>query len=307
MSAVVAVGVFDGLHRGHAAILDRAATEAARLGLRSVVVTFDPHPDVVLARSFRAVLPLTPIPEKRERLRARGIDHLEVIPFTRELAALSPETFVRDHLVTPFGMRTLVVGSDFALGKGRSGHVGRLAEIGAQMGFDVQAVPLLELEGETVSSSRIRVLLGEGRVGDAARLLGRRYDLTGRVVPGEAIGRTLGYPTANLRLHEEKFLPADGVYAAWARLEGETALRPAAASLGTRPTFDGAAHAIEAYLLDWDGDLAGREVTLELVDWVRGQERFDGPEPLKAAMARDVTAVRARLAAERAGVSSASP
>jgi riboflavin kinase/FMN adenylyltransferase len=282
--------------------------DAARArGLRTVVVTFDPHPDVVLARPFRAVLPLTPIPEKRERLRARGIDHLEVIPFTRELAGLAPEAFVGTHLVEPLEMKRLVVGADFALGKGRAGHVGRLAEIGAAMGFSVEAVPLLELDGEIVSSSRIRELLGAGHVAEAARLLGRRYDLGGRVVPGEAIGRTLGYPTANLRLDEEKFLPADGVYAAWARLEGEAVLRPAAASLGTRPTFGGATHAIEAYLLDWSGDLTGRELSVELVDWVRGQERFEGPEPLRAAMARDVAAVRGRLAADRPGVSTASP
>lgn len=307
MTAVVAVGVFDGLHLGHDAILARAAEAAAAGGHRLVVVTFDPHPDVVLARPFRVVLPLTPIPEKRERLLARGVDHLEVIPFTRELAGLAPEDFVRAHLVEPFGMRQLVVGADFALGRGRAGHVGRLAALGAQMGFGVDAVPLLEADGGPVSSSRIRALLGEGRVAEAARLLGRRYDLGGRVVPGEAMGRTLGYPTANLRLHEEKFLPADGVYAAWARLEDEPLLRPAAASLGTRPTFDGAAHAIEAHLLDWSGDLAGRELAIELVDWVRGQERFDGPEPLKAAMARDVTAVRGRLAADRPGVPTASP
>lgn len=299
MRAVVAVGVFDGLHLGHGAILERAAQAAAAEGGRFVVVTFDPHPDVVLARSFRVVLPLTPIPEKRDRLRARGVDHLEVIPFTRELAGLAPEAFVRAHLVEPFGMRRLVVGADFALGKGRAGHVGRLAGIGRGMGFGVEAVPLLELDGGPVSSSRIRELLGEGRVAEAARLLGRRYDLGGRVVPGESVGRMLGFPTANLRLHEEKFLPGDGVYAAWARLEDEPLRRPAAASLGTRPTFDGGSHAIEAHLLDWSGELAGRELTIELVDWVRGQERFDGPEPLRAAMARDVAIVRSRLAAER--------
>ena len=307
MRAVVAVGVFDGLHLGHDAILKRAAQAAAADGLHTVVVTFDPHPDVVLVRPFRVVLPLTPIPEKRERLRARGVEHLEVIPFTRELAGLEPEAFVRAHLVRPFGMLRLVVGADFALGKGRAGHVLRLAEIGKELGFAVDAVPLLEVDGGPVSSSRVRALLGEGRVAEAALLLGRRYDLGGRVVPGEAVGRTLGYPTANLRLHEEKFLPADGVYAAWARLEGEPLLRPAAASLGTRPTFDGAAHAIEAHLLDWSGDLGGRELSIELVDWVRGQERFDGPEPLRAAMTRDVAAVRGRLAADRPGVPSASP
>jgi riboflavin kinase/FMN adenylyltransferase len=307
LSSVVAVGVFDGLHLGHDAILSCALDAAHELGTGAVVVTFDPHPDIVLARSFRAVLPLTPIPEKRERLRARGVHHLEVIPFTRELAGLAPEVFVKDQLVTPFGLERLVGGEDFALGRGRAGDVARLVEIGADLGYGVDAVPLFQLDGEVVSSTRIRGLLTAGRVAEAARLLGRRYDLEGRVVAGEAIGRTLGYPTANLRLLEEKFLPADGVYAGWARIGGETLARPAAVSLGTRPTFDGVAHAIEAYLLDWDGDLSGREVSLELVDWIRAQERFDGPESLRTAMARDVEQVRRRLTMDRPGVPTASP
>ncbi len=306
MRSVVTVGVFDGLHLGHVAILDRALDAARTLRLPAVVVSFDPHPDVVLARAFHAVAPLTPIPEKRERLMAMGVDRLEIIPFTRELAGLQPEAFVRGHLVEPFGMEALVVGADFALGRGRAGHVGRLAEIGADLGFEVQPVPLLESEGGIVSSSRIREALGAGRVAEATRLLGRRYDLAGHVVQGEAMGRRLGFPTANLRLHEEKFLPADGVYAAWAHLDHGPTARPAAVSIGTRPTFDGSTHAIEAYLLDWDGDLLGHEVAVELVDWIRSQERFEGPEPLKAAMARDVADVRIRLAAAPPGVSTAS-
>lgn len=307
--AVVAIGVFDGVHLGHARILqaalDRAVRAPGTAGGRApagapdrcVVVTFDPDPDLVLRHEFRAPAPLTPLPEKRGRIAALGVGEVEVLPFTRELAALEPEAFVQRHLVRPFGLRTLVVGEGFALGRGRAGTVERLRAIGAVEGFEVMAVPLLDLDGAPVSSTRIRGLLEQGRVAEAARLLGRRYDLEGRVVGGEAIGRTLGYPTANLRLHDEKLLPRDGVYAGWARLADGDEPLPAALSIGMRPTFDGTARAIEAHLLDWEGELLGRPVRVELVDWLRGQERFESNQALIAAMDRDCAEVRRRLGA----------
>jgi riboflavin kinase/FMN adenylyltransferase len=201
-------------------------------------------------------------------------------------------------------MRTLVVGEGFALGRGRSGNVPRLRAIGAREGFEVVAVPLLELDGAPVSSTRIRGLLEAGKVAEAARLLGRAYDLRGRVVSGAAVGRTLGYPTANLRLHEEKLVPADGVYAAWARLGGAGERLPAAMSIGVRPTFERPAlragaptRVLEAHLLDWDGDLLDRALEVELVDWIRPQVRFAGRLELVEQMGRDVEEIRRRLAA----------
>jgi len=299
--AVVSVGVYDGVHLGHVKILAAALEQAARLqgasSGRCVVVSFDPHPDLVLSRPFRAPAPLTPLPERRARIAALGIRELEVIPFTRELAALEPEVFVERYLVRPHHLHTLVVGEGFALGRGRSGDVERLRGIGKEGGFGVIAVPLLELEGGPVSSTRIRVLLAEGRVAEAARLLGRHYDLAGLVVSGEGVGRMLGYPTANLRLHEEKLVPRDGVYAAWARIEARGERLQAAMSIGVRPTFDGQVRALEAHLLDWAGDLRGRELEVELVDWVRPQERFETHAALVAAMERDLAQVRRRLAA----------
>ena len=299
--AAVSVGVFDGVHLGHQGILAVARERAGRPGGRCAVVSFDPHPDLVLARSFRAPAPLTPLGERRERIAALGIGELQIIPFTRELAALEPEEFVARHLVGPYRLHTLVVGEGFALGRGRSGDVPRLRSIGAREGFEVVAVPLLHLDGAPVSSTRIRALLEAGRVAEAARLLGRRYGLRGRVVRGEALGRTLGYPTANLRLYEEKLVPGDGVYAARARIGDETAWRPAAMSVGVRPTFDGQLRALEAYLLDWEGDLLDRDLEVELVDWVRPQERFGTREALVEAMARDVAVVRRRLDAVVSG------
>lgn len=296
-AAAVSVGVFDGLHRGHVQILERAIARARARGGPCVVVSFEPHPDLVLARSFRSLPPLTPHPERRERLAALGVDRYEVIPFTRELAALEPEEFVDRHLIEPFAMCDLIVGANFALGRGRSGNVDRLRAIGRDRGFEVESVPLLDIDGEPVSSTRIRALLGEGRVREAARLLGRRYGLTGSVVRGDGIGRTLGCPTANLRLPYEKLLPADGIYAVWARIEGESEWRAAAVSLGVRPTFDGKARTLEVHILDWSGDLLGRNVEVEFAEWLRPEARYDSVTALAAAIQEDLVETRRRLAA----------
>ena len=295
MSAAVAVGVFDGVHLGHRRILARAVAIARERGARCVVVSFDPHPDVVLSSRFAAMAPLTPLPEKRERLESLGAEELEVLPFTRELASLAPEEFVDRELVARHHPVSLVVGEDFALGRGRLGNVPLLREIGAARGFDVVPVPLLELDGGPVSSTRVRALLAEGRVAEAARLLGRRYGLAGTVVRGEAIGRTLGYPTANLRLHEEKVVPADGIYAVWARSAGEREWRAAAMSVGVRPTFGGQVRTLEVHVIDWQGELQGTNLEVEFAEWLRAERRFETREALIAAMDDDVSETRRRL------------
>jgi len=297
--SAVAVGVFDGVHLGHAAILGRARERAA--GGPLVVVSFDPHPDVVLRKTFEAPAPLTPYAEKRERLLAHGVDRFEVLPFTRELAALEPEAFVDRHLVEPFHPRWLVVGENFALGRARAGTPPRLAEIGRTRGFEVEAVPLLEMDGGPVTSTRIRGLIGEGHVAEAGRLLGRRYALRGTVVRGEAIGRTLGYPTANLRLHDEQLVPALGIYAVWVILEGETERRPGAMSVGVRPTFGGQVRTLEVFLLDWSGELVGRSLTVEFAEWLREEKRFESREALIAAIEGDVPETRRRLGTASVG------
>lgn len=294
MRGAVAVGVFDGLHRGHEALIRRAVARAA--GDRCIAISFDPHPDLVLAKEFRARPPLTPIPEKQERLAALGAE-LHVLPFTRELAALSPEAFVDAHLVEPFRPAWLVVGEDFALGRARAGDVGRLRAIGRERGFEVEAVPLLHEDGEPITSTRIRAQLAAGDVRDAARLLGRRFSLAGHVVRGDGLGRQLGWPTANLRLHEEKCLPALGIYAVWARVDGRGAWLPGAMSVGVRPTFGGQAVTLEVHLIGWEGDLYGHEVEVHFVDWLRAELKFDGPEALVEAIRADVEVARQRLAA----------
>lgn len=294
VSGAVAVGVFDGLHRGHEALVARAVGRAN--GGRCVAISFDPHPDLVLAKEFHARPPLTPIPEKQERLAALGAE-LHVLPFTRELAALTPEEFVDTHLVGPFRPSWLVVGEDFALGRGRAGNVERLRAIGRERGFEVEAVPLLSEDGAPITSSRIRERLAAGDVGASARLLGRRYSLSGLVVRGDGIGRKLGWPTANLRLHEEKCLPSLGIYAVWARPDAAGEWLPGAMSVGVRPTFGGQAVTLEVHLIDWDGDLYGREVEVQFVDWLRAELKFDGPDALIEAIRSDVLEARQRLAA----------
>lgn len=295
MSTAVAVGVFDGVHLGHQRILERAVGIARAQRVRCVVLSFDPHPDLVLSPRFEAMPPLTPLPEKRERLLALGASELEVLPFTRELASLAPEEFVDRALVARHRPVALVMGENFALGRGRAGNVQRLREIGAARGFDVVPVPLLELDGAPVSSTRIRALLAEGRVAEAARLLGRRYGLSATVVRGDAIGRTLGYPTANLRLHEEKVVPGDGIYAVWARSAGEQGWRAAAMSVGIRPTFGGQVRTLEVHVIGWSGDLLGASVEVEFAEWLRPERRFETREALIAAMDDDVSETRRRL------------
>lgn len=294
MNVSVAVGVFDGLHRGHLALFERARALAS--GGRCVAISFDPHPDTVLAKEFKALAPLTPLPEKQALLARMGVE-LHMLPFTRELAALSPEAFVEEYLQKPFAPTWLVVGADFALGRARAGNVDRLREIGASSGFEVESVPLLSLGGATVTSTRIRELLGEGRVAEAAELLGRRYGLTGTVVHGDKVGRTLGYPTANLRLRDEKLVPAHGIYAVWARLANEPGWRPGAMSVGIRPTFGGLVRTLEVHLLDWQGDLYGQDLELVFVDHLRSELKFDSREALIEAIAQDVIHTRQRLSA----------
>lgn len=292
-AAAVAIGVFDGLHLGHRALLDRARRRAD--GGRAAVISFDPHPDVVLAPVFHPVAPLTPIPEKRARLAAMGIDVVDVIPFTRELAALEPEMFVERYIVARYAPRVLVVGEGFALGRGRSGNIPRLRTIGSRSGFELDPVPLAVVDGAPVSSTRIREQLAAGDVAGAARLLGRFYDLQGTVVRGDAIGRTIGWPTANLRLHDEKLLPRLGIYAVWVHIEAEAARRPGAMSIGIRPTVGGTSTTLEVHLIDWSGDLTGRMLDLELVEWLRPELHFGSLGELSRAIAGDVDQVRTVL------------
>ena len=303
--SAVTIGKFDGVHTGHRAVLARLREVAADGGLRSAVVTFDRHPLSLLAPAF-CPAPLVSNAQKRELLADAGIDATLMLTFDQQLADLEPEEFVRRVLVDALGARVVLAGSDFRFGRKGAGDVGVLRQLGAEHGFEVVLIDDVrtgedrpEASERRASSTWIREALQAGRVAEAARVLGRNASVRSVVVPGERRGRELGYPTANLdpaRL--EGFLPADGVYAAWATVDGVR--HPAAVSIGNNPTFDGVPqHQAEAHLLDVDLDLYGREIRLDFVDFVRGMEKFDDLDTLIAAIRGDADTAR-RILAEHA-------
>lgn len=286
--AVVAPGNYDGVHLGHQALI-AAAREEARDGEPVVVLTFDPHPSTVLA-PLRAPALLTSIARRTELLRAYGADAVEVATFDRAFAAQTADAFITSILRERLDARAVVVGPDFRFGRDRAGDLGTLR--GA--GLAVREVAPVERDGGVVSSTRIREALREGRVEDAARWLGRVHEVDGRVVAGDRRGRTLGFPTANLACAAGALVPADGVYAVVARLDG--ALVRGVANLGVRPTVE-AGRSVEAHFFDFDADLYGRALRLGFVTRLRGERRFDGLDALKAQIALDAQQARADLGA----------
>ncbi|NLF32061.1 MAG: bifunctional riboflavin kinase/FAD synthetase [Planctomycetes bacterium] len=292
----VTIGNFDGVHRGHQSILATARQLADREGTRAVVLTFEPPPLRILAPE-RAPQRLMHLDQRCEALAAAGADDVVVVHTTPGLLHLTPEAFVRDILVDHLGPRHVVEGPNFFFGHRRAGNVRTLAELGGAMGFEVHVVDpvTVELADGTVtrvSSSLVRHLLKEGKVEDAAACLGRPHTLRGLVVRGRGIGRQLHLETANLDC-DDQLLPADGVYAAWADLNGRTV--PAAVSVGTRPTFGLTERAVEARLLDHEGTLYGRRLALRLIRRLREQRAFDSPDALCRQIAKDIEDVRHEL------------
>jgi riboflavin kinase / FMN adenylyltransferase len=289
-SSVVALGVFDGVHRGHRLIVARAAAAAHERGLPVVVVSFDPHPAAIL-HPDSAPLMLTTIERRITLLRSIGVDDVVVLPFTRELSQQSPADFAQAVLRDALHAERVVVGASWRFGHKAAGDVALLRELG----FDVDGVELLR-DDDVVSSSAIRAMVAAGDVAGAAAALDRPHLVDGPVVRGDARGRELGYPTANLAVDPGIAIPADGVYAGWLlRDGGEGSRLPAAVSVGTNPTFDGTERRVEAFVLDAELDLYDEPVAVEFVARLRGMERFDGIDPLVEAMARDVAATRAAL------------
>jgi riboflavin kinase/FMN adenylyltransferase len=293
----VTIGAYDGVHIGHRMVIERVRTVAAGQGLASAVVTFDQHPAAVV-RPDSAPKVLTDLEQKLELLGDTGIDYALVVHFDQSRSEESAEDFVREVLVGCLDVRAVVVGHDFHFGYKRQGNVALLQAMGAELGFDVTGLRLFAdgVGGDTVSSTRIRDLLAEGAVGEAASLLGRPHQVRGVVISGDQRGRELGFPTANVALPMSVALPADGVYAGW--YVGPHGLRQAAAiSVGRRPTFyeDEDHSLLEAYLLDYSGDLYGQNARVEFVAHLRNQVRFDTVQELIARMNSDVATTRAVL------------
>jgi riboflavin kinase / FMN adenylyltransferase len=288
LAVVATIGAFDGIHRGHHVLLGQVVARARSLGIASLCVTFDPHPDFVLYPE-RHLSYLTDRAEKERVLRELGLDFVQIIEFTHELSMLSPEEFLA--LVSEeHPLAELWVGSDFALGRGRSGTIAALAELGRIQGFALHVVPPQRADREIISSTVIRSLLSQGNVRHANRLLGRRYRISGVVESGAQRGRTIGFPTANIKPDPRRALPADGVYAAVVSLDGVH--YRAVANLGSRPTFREGERLLEVHLLDTKAELYGRTLDVDFVERLRDTRRFESIDELRAQIARDAEAAR---------------
>jgi len=287
----IAIGVFDGVHIGHQALIRQTAEGAKQLGGRALAATFDPLPIQALAPGAPPSA-LSDVDDRVRLLHAAGADDVVLFHFTKEFAALDADEFVR-RLVAAGEVRRIFVGEDFQFGHDRGGNVRTLALAGPKHHFDViVATPVTE-GGEVVSSTRIRNALLAGDVTGAARLLGRPYSVSGTVVHGAKRGRALGFPTINLAVRPERLLPRDGIYAMTVRVRDEEVA--AAASLGVRPTFGSGDRTLEAYLLDWEGDVYGDTIDAAFVKRLRDELRFASAEELTEQIARDVEATRAAL------------
>jgi riboflavin kinase / FMN adenylyltransferase len=305
---VIALGNFDGVHQGHRSVIEpilrqvqvNAPVLAGAGGSLAAhpsapfatVVTFDPHPQEFFTGQRRLLL--TPIAEKAQYLESIGVQQLVLLPFDATLARLTPQEFVEQILIQGLQAQRISVGQDFRFGQQRSGTIADLQMIAAQHGVPVEVAPLHLDQGERVSSSAIRHALSDGAVEQANQLLGRAYSLVGEVVGGRQLGRTIGFPTANLQLPTDKFLPCCGVYCVW--VEGATANRqPGVMNIGYRPTVEGSQITVEIHLLDWSGDLYGHTLTVSLEHFLRPEQKFAGLDDLKAQIQQDCHQARVLL------------
>jgi len=307
---VLTIGVFDGVHRGHAELIARAVKSARARGVPTVLMTFDPHPmEVVYPGSHPAQL--TTLARRAELVEELGIDVFLVMPFTLDFMKLTPERYIHELLVERLHALDVVVGDNFTFGKKATGNVETLRKAGERLGFAVESVSLVadqqQSEAVTFSSTYIRACVDAGDMVAAAEALGRVHRVEGVVVRGDGRGRGLGYPTANVAPPMHSAIPADGVYAAWFTVLGQGSgtgpvvpgeRYPAAVSVGTNPTFSGRTRTVEAFVLDTSADLYGQHVAVDFVARIRGQEKFGAIDDLIQAMGRDTEKARGILAAQ---------
>ncbi|WP_426702582.1 bifunctional riboflavin kinase/FAD synthetase [Rhodanobacter sp. Col0626] len=291
--SVVAIGAFDGLHRGHQALLTQVRERAQALDCSPLVVSFEPLP-----RAFFSPEPVPRLSSVREKLRgfaAAGMEQTLLLRFNRALTAMSAEDFVRQVLVERLAAREVWVGGDFRFGHKRSGDVGLLERMGAELGFHACTMPAIQLDGTRVSASRVRALLAAGEFAGVEPLLGRPFVIDGKVEYGNQLGRTLGYPTANIHL-QQRVSPVQGIFAVRVGLGESECSWPGVASLGVRPTVNQVSQPLlEVHLFDFDGDLYGQRMTVEFVAKLRDEQKFDGLDPLKAQIALDARQARELL------------
>jgi riboflavin kinase / FMN adenylyltransferase len=314
--AVITIGTFDGVHTGHAQILQQLRQEAARIDGETVIVTFFPHPRKVVRGGAAAVQLLNTLEEKIRLLSWQEVDHLVVVPFTEAFSQMTAEQYITAFLVEKFHPHTVIIGYDHRFGQGRLGDYHLLEQFSLTEGFNLQEIPVHLLDAVSVSSTRIREAIAQADIGEANQLLGYPYFFSGRVMQGRKLGRTIGFPTANLQVGSpEKLIPGDGVYAVEVSVvdSGDEMLvidraKEAVAedpwggnrwkgmmNIGMRPTVDGRERTIEVHIFDLDLDLYGRELRVSVKQFLRGEEKFAGLDALKAQLAKDRDAAIAAL------------
>ncbi|MBX6422726.1 bifunctional riboflavin kinase/FAD synthetase [Thermosulfurimonas sp. F29] len=286
------LGNFDGVHLGHRALLEATRDLARELSGEPLVITFEPHPRLIL-RPEAGLHLLTTFEEKLRLIEEAGISSVLVIPFDREVADLPAEEFVEEYLVYGLGLKGLVVGFNYRFGRGRGGDQELLKHLGERYGFRVRVIPPRVVEGQVVSSTLIRELLEKGEVRRAALFLGRPYFLSGRVIRGEARGRTLGFPTANLEPPPEKLLPARGVYAVRVCLKGKIFF--GVMNIGEKPTFGGHRLSLEVHIFEFESDIYGERLSVEFIDFLRPERKFPSPAALAEQIIKDCQKARELL------------
>jgi riboflavin kinase/FMN adenylyltransferase len=293
--AVLTIGTFDGVHLGHRSIITQLVEQARAIGGKSVILSFHPHPRQIVSGGNKEVSLLNTLEEKTHLLAALGVDHLAVVPFTDQFALMSAEDYVADFLVRHFHPSIIIVGYDHRFGRGRKGDYQLLETLGDRYGYQVNEIPAHIQDSLAISSTRIRTLLREGQVAQANQLLGYAYRFSGEVVSGAQRGRTIGFPTANLRLTEkEKLIPADGVYAVCMTLP-DGSRHSGMMNIGYRPTVSGVDRTIEVHLLDFSGDLYGKKVRVDCHYHLRGEQRFPSLDALKQQLEKDKADTRKAL------------
>lgn len=297
-NAIVTSGTFDGVHRGHQKILSRLTEVAQTSSGESVLITYWPHPRTVVSNDSQDLKLLTSLDEKIELIEQAGVDHLVVIPFTRSFSELTSEQYIRQILIDKIGTRKLVIGYDHRFGRDREGGFDYIRAHQSEYGFEVEEIPRQDVEAVGVSSSKIRTALQEGNVHTANRFLGRQYNLTGTVVKGRQLGRTIGYPTANLQVDDPiKLVPANGVYAVDVIYGGQT--YGGMLNIGFRPTVAGTHQTIETYIFDFDKDIYGEHMTLKFREYLRPEVKFDGLPALVNQLKLDEESARTVLSIQK--------
>lgn len=293
-SPVLTIGSYDGLHLGHQEIIKRVIELARKGEGESVVLTFEPHPVRFLHPELYIPL-ITPYHKKMVLLARMGVNVTINLPFTREIARMSAPAFIEDIVQGRIGPRTIVVGFNFTFGKGRKGTVEGLKEMGDRLGFAVEVIPPFRLEGEVVSSTRIRELISDGKVKEASRLLGGPFIILGKVIHGHSRGKSLGFPTANIEISQELY-PREGVYAATVLVDGQR--YDGVVNVGTNPTFGNGKLAVEVFLFEYSGDLYGKEIEVAFIDRLRDEKIFPSAEELVRQIEIDVQKAREVLKGE---------